>query len=168
MNNSVLTPLQANKVWFYFVNYVLTPSKHVSTMRQDHAILLYTLVKGCSLNVGKIMEQPIIDYAENSFSGNIPHSTFITLLCFKGGVTFNKTEEKCPRSSHLIFIGVLKTLAQGEEVNKERKRKRTTTELPREAILEVGEEPKSKEIGGFKDYPKQPVLSARVEETMPT
>ena len=46
---------EANKVWFYFVNYVLTPSMHVSTVRQDCVILLYTLVKGCSLNVGKII-----------------------------------------------------------------------------------------------------------------
>ena len=37
---------EANKVWFYFVNFVLTPSKYVSTMRQDRAILLYALVKG--------------------------------------------------------------------------------------------------------------------------
>ena len=44
------------KVWFYFVNFVLTPSKHVSIVRQDRAILLYALVKGFNLNVGKIVE----------------------------------------------------------------------------------------------------------------
>ena len=64
---------EVNKVWFYFVNSVLTPSKHVSTVRQDRAILLYALVKGWNLNVGKLVEQSILDYAENSFSRNIPH-----------------------------------------------------------------------------------------------
>ena len=72
------------KVWFYFVNSVLTPSKHVSTVRQDYAILLYALVKGFSLNVGKIVEQFILDYTESNFSGNIPHLALITLMCIKG------------------------------------------------------------------------------------
>ena len=47
---------KALKVWFYFINSVLTPSKHVSTVTQDRAILLYALVKGFNLNVGKIIE----------------------------------------------------------------------------------------------------------------
>ena len=45
------------KVWFYFINPILTPSKHVSIVRQDRAMILYALVKGFNLNVGKIMEQ---------------------------------------------------------------------------------------------------------------
>ena len=85
-------------------------------MRQDCAILLYELVKGCSLNVGKIVEQSILDYDENSFSRNIPHLSLITLLCIKGGVTFSETEEKCLRSSPLTLTKVLKTPTQGEEV----------------------------------------------------
>ena len=48
------------------------PSKHVSIVRQDRAILLYALVKGRSLNVGEIVEQSILYYVENSFSRNIP------------------------------------------------------------------------------------------------
>ena len=31
---------EANKVWLYFMNFVLTPLKHVSIVRQDRAILL--------------------------------------------------------------------------------------------------------------------------------
>ena len=38
---------EVNKVGFYLVNSVLKPSKHVSTMRQDCAILLYALVGLC-------------------------------------------------------------------------------------------------------------------------
>ena len=114
---------EAVKVWFYFINSVLTPSKHVSTIRQDRSILLYAQIKGFTLNVGKFMEQSILDYPENNFSGNIPHPTLITLLCIKGGVTFNKREERCPRSSPLTLTGVLKAPAQGEEVERARKRK---------------------------------------------
>ena len=83
----------------------------MSTVRQDRVILLYALVKGCCLNVGKIVEQSIMDYTENNFLRNIPHLALITLLCIKGGVAFNETEEKCPRASPLTLIGVLKTPA---------------------------------------------------------
>ena len=72
------------KVWFYFINYVLTPSKHISTVRQDRSIILYALVKGFNMNVGKIVEQSIMDYPENNFSGNIPHPALIILMCIKG------------------------------------------------------------------------------------
>ena len=54
-------------------------------MRQDRALLLYALVNGYNLNVGKIIEQSIPNYVENNFSGNISHPTLITLLCIKGG-----------------------------------------------------------------------------------
>ena len=111
----------------------------MSTVRQDCAILLYALVKGYGLNVGKIVEQSILDYAENSFSGNIPHPALITLLCIKRGVTFNETEEKCPRASPLTLTRVLKTPAQVEEVKRVRKRKRTAKEPTREATLAVEE-----------------------------
>ena len=118
-------------------------------MRQDRAILLYALVKGCCLNVRKIVEQSILDYAENNFSGNIPHLALITLLCIKEGVTFSETEEKFPRSSHLTLTRVLKTPTQGEEVERERKRKRAGTKLPRETTSAIEEEPETEErVGG--------------------
>ena len=128
------------KVWFYFINSILTLSKHVSTVRQDCSILLYALIKGFNLNVGKIVEQSILDYLENNFSGSIPHPTLITLLCIKGGVTFSETEEKCPRSSPLTLIRVLKALVQDEEVERTRKRKRVASELQREVTPTVEEE----------------------------
>ena len=139
------------------------PLKHVSTVRQDRAKLLYALIKGCSLNVGKIVERSILDCAENNFSRNIPHLALITLLCIKGegrgggggGVTFSKTEEKYPRDSPLTLTRVLKTATQGEEVERARKRKREATELPMEATPTDKEEPETEEMRGFEDYPEQ-------------
>ena len=120
-------------------------------MRQDRAILLYALVKGFNLNVGKIVEQSILDYSKNNFSGNIPYPALITLLCIKErGVTFNETEERCSKSSPLTLTRVLKALTQGEKVERTRKRKRSTTELPREISPTVEEEPKIEERGGSK------------------
>ena len=64
---------------------MLKLSKHVSTVRQDHAILLYELVKGYGINVWRIVEESIMDYVKGNFAGNIPHPSLITLLCINGG-----------------------------------------------------------------------------------
>ena len=82
--------IEISTVWFYLVNLVLKPSKHVSAVRQDHTLLLYALVKGFELDVGKIIKESILDYAKNNFLGNIPHPSLITLICIKGGVKVNK------------------------------------------------------------------------------
>ena len=97
-------------------------------MIQDRALLLFALVKGYSLNVGKIIEESILDYQENKFSGNILHPSLITLLCIKGGVKFSKEEEeKFQNASPLTLVGVIKAPVESERrerIEKTRKRKR--------------------------------------------
>ena len=85
---------EVNKVWFYFINSVFKTSKHVSTMRQDRALLLYAMVKGFTINVGKIIQESILDYAKSRFSGNIPHLALVTLLCIKGVLHSVKQKRK--------------------------------------------------------------------------
>ena len=51
------------KVWLYFISFVLMPSKHLSTMRKEEAIILYALLKGYKINVGKIIEKSILCYS---------------------------------------------------------------------------------------------------------
>ena len=119
-------------VWFYLVNLVFKPSKHVSNVRQDHALLLCALVNGFELNVGKIVNESILDYAKNNFSWNIPHPSLTTLLCIKGGggggggggVKFNEEEEKSPKASPLTLTGVLEALKEGEDVKRRKKTKK--------------------------------------------
>ena len=53
------------KVWFYFISSVLMPSKHVSIVRREEAILLYALLKGYKINVGQIIEKSILSYSES-------------------------------------------------------------------------------------------------------
>ena len=38
------------KVWFYFLASVLLPSKHLSTVQQEEAILMYAISKGYKIN----------------------------------------------------------------------------------------------------------------------
>ena len=131
INKGDLTEI--GKVWFYFINYVLKPSMHVSIMRKDRAILLYALVKGYEVNVGRIVEDSILEFMKGNFTGNIPHPSFITLLFIKGGVKFNEEEEKrCPKISPLTLTGVLKDPVESEEremrVKPTKKRKMAETE----------------------------------------
>ena len=74
------------KVCFYFISSVLMPSKYFSTVRREEAILLYALMKGYKINVGKIIEKSILGYSESKCGGMIPHLATITKLCIQGGV----------------------------------------------------------------------------------
>ena len=74
------------KLWFYFISSVLLPSKHLSTVIRDEAIILYVLVKWYKINVGKIIQNSISSYSESNCKGLIPHPATITSLCLLGGV----------------------------------------------------------------------------------
>ena len=103
--------IEEAKVWFYFVSSILLPSKHFSTIRRNEAILLYALLKGYKINVGKIIENSIMSYSISKCKGLIPHSATITSLCLLGGVDEEwGSEETYPRASPLTLTGVTKGL----------------------------------------------------------
>ena len=41
------------KVWFYFITSIIIPTKHLSTIREKEAIILYALLKGYKFYVGE-------------------------------------------------------------------------------------------------------------------
>ena len=47
--------IEEAKVWFYFIYLVILPSKHLSTIREKKAVLLYAILKGYKFSVGKII-----------------------------------------------------------------------------------------------------------------
>ena len=97
------------KVWFYFLSSVLLPSKHLSTIRKEEAVLLYAIMKGYKMNVGKIMERSILNYYGSNYKGLIPHPTTITRLCILGRVEGKwEEEERCPKTSPLTLTGLTK------------------------------------------------------------
>ena len=101
--------IEEAKVWFYFINLVLFPSKHLSTVRRNKAILFYALLTGYTLNVGKIIENSILSYSISKCMGLIPHPTTITSLCLLRGVEEEwGKEETYPRASLLTVTGVTK------------------------------------------------------------
>ena len=84
-------------------------TKHVCTVREQEAILLYAILKGYKLNAGAIIENSIMRYHESNKRGLIPHPATITRLCIRAGVKgVWEEEEECPKVSPLTLTGVSK------------------------------------------------------------
>ena len=97
------------KVWFYFLASVPVPTKHVCTVREQEAILLYAILKGYKIDAGTVIENSIMRYHEGNKRGFIPHPATITRLCFRAGLKGTwEEEEECPKMSPLTLTGVSK------------------------------------------------------------
>ena len=84
LNRGSLT--EEDKVWFYFLASVLVPTRHLSTVREQEAVMLYAILKGYKINIGTIIENSIMTYHEGNKRGVIPHPETVTILCLKAGV----------------------------------------------------------------------------------
>ena len=92
------------KVWFYFLASVLVPTKHVCTVREQEAVILYAILKGYKVNAGAIIENSIMKYHEGNKRGLIPHPAVITRLCIRAGVKgIWAAEEEFPNASPLTL-----------------------------------------------------------------
>ena len=90
--------IEEAKVWFYFIASVIIPTKYLSTIREQEAIILYTLLKGYKFDVGKIIESSIRCFHKNVNRGLIPHLATITRLCILARVKGTRAkEETCPK-----------------------------------------------------------------------
>ena len=54
--------IEEAKVWFYFRSSIILPTKHLCTVREQEAIILYALLKGYKMNVGGLIERSIREY----------------------------------------------------------------------------------------------------------
>lgn len=68
------------KVWFYFICHSLMPTGHTSSLNIERIFLLACIVKGRSINVGKLICEQIRACA-NKKSGEMFFPTLIYLLC---------------------------------------------------------------------------------------
>ena len=71
---------------FYFICSIILPSKHLSTVREKEAVLLYAILKGYKFSVGKIIENSILSYYKGGYMRLVPHPALVTRLCILGGV----------------------------------------------------------------------------------
>ena len=97
------------KVWFYFLASVMVPTKHVCTVQEQEAIILYAMLKGYKLNAGAIIENSIMRYHEGNKRGLIPHPATIMRLCLRASVKGTwEEEEECLKVSPLTLTRVSK------------------------------------------------------------
>ena len=116
------------KVCFNFIAFIIIPTKHLSTIRKQEAIILYALLKGYMFDVGKIIESSIRCFHKNLKRGPIPHPVTITKLCIlAGGKRTWAEEETYPKASPLTLTGVTKGL--------------NSRKMKEMEIVEVAEEP---------------------------
>ena len=96
-------------MWFYFTASIIIPTKHLSTIRELEAIILYALLKGYKFNVGKIIETSIGSFHKNVKRGLIHHPATITRLCILAGVKGTWAEEEtCPKVLPMTLTGMIK------------------------------------------------------------
>ena len=97
------------KVWLYFIASVIIPTKHLCSIREQEAIILYALLKGYKINVGSLIEGSIRGYHLSNKRGLIPHPATISRLCILAGVKGSWEEEEVgPQVSPLTLTGVTK------------------------------------------------------------
>ena len=101
--------IEEAKVWLYFLSSIIIPTKHLCAMRKHEAIILYALLKGYKMNVGRLIEGLIRGYHLSNKRGLIPHPTIIIILCIFATVKGSWDEEEtCPKVSPLTLTGVTK------------------------------------------------------------
>ena len=79
INRGSLTE-EAN-VWFYFIASIIVPTKHLCSVREQEDIILYALLKGYKVNIGRLIEGSILGYHLGNKKGLIPHPATIIRLC---------------------------------------------------------------------------------------
>ena len=132
------------KVCFFFICLVLLLSKHLCTVRENKAILLYAILKGYKFSVGKIIENSILNYFRSSYRGLVPHLALVTRLCIMGGVEEDlEEEETCPRASPLTLIGVTKgpkNISKEKEVETEEEEEGDDKEIEQVQLESLAQE----------------------------
>ena len=85
-------------------------------MREQETIILYALLNGYKVNVGRLIEGSIMGYHLSNKRGLIPHLATITRLCILAGVKRRwEEEEMCPRVSPLTLTEVIKGLRNNKQ-----------------------------------------------------
>ncbi|KAK5836607.1 hypothetical protein PVK06_012402 [Gossypium arboreum] len=81
-----LTPLA--KVWFYFIRFSLMPSSHGTIILLERMVLLYSILTGKTIDVGKIILREIRNCAVKH-SGPVHFLFTITMLCLIAEILVN-------------------------------------------------------------------------------
>ena len=80
------------KVWYHFIRTRLMPTTHIETVNRERMLLLYCILEGYSINVGKVVQREILS-CNLKQKGCLFFSSLISELCVRAGVDIRSTDE---------------------------------------------------------------------------
>ncbi|XP_073128035.1 uncharacterized protein [Henckelia pumila] len=92
VNNPRLDFMHFYREWCNFVTAALMPSSHVSVLTKERAALVFALITGKSINVGRVIQDSILNSVQSATVRELPHPSLITSLCERAGVSWVKDE----------------------------------------------------------------------------
>ena len=87
---------QEARAWFYFVAAKLIPTSHVSHMTNDRMRLVFAIMKGMTIDVGRIIRQGMRFVLRGTTTGGLPFGSLITDMCVVYEVPREKTDIVVP------------------------------------------------------------------------
>ena len=99
------------KVWFHFLKFRLMPSSHDHFVNKERAVLLYCIMKGWNLNVGKLIQKQIGVCARRN-SGGLWFPSLITQLCAAHDVIIEAHEPKEQPTAHITPASITRILQE--------------------------------------------------------
>ncbi|KAK8954232.1 hypothetical protein KSP39_PZI001911 [Platanthera zijinensis] len=74
------------KVWLLFINASVLPTKHPNQVSFSRALLIYCILKGIRINVGRIIAGKLLQRVQSKVGQQLWFPTLITALCCYHGV----------------------------------------------------------------------------------
>lgn len=79
--------------WYHFVASRILPSGHVSDVTKSRAGLVYCILKRKTIDAGRVIMHSILQASRGTSTVIMPHSSTITDLCSRAGVTWDDSEQ---------------------------------------------------------------------------
>lgn len=74
------------KAWFSFICASTIPTRHLSDVTKDRAILLFAIVTGLRVGIGVLIHEPILKAIKSTVVSGLSYSSLITQLCKRAGI----------------------------------------------------------------------------------
>ncbi|XP_073023626.1 uncharacterized protein [Primulina eburnea] len=81
------------KYWYSFITARIKPTEHTTTVIKERAILIFCIMTGKTIDLGRLLQNSIYDYACGNSPSGLLHPSLITVLCQHVGVTWAPNEE---------------------------------------------------------------------------
>ena len=114
------------KAWVYFFSARFLPSTHFSEIHIDRIKLVYAIMTGLRIDVGRIIRSSIRYSCRLTTIGGLSHGTFITELCHTYDVPTHDTDvmsaQKRPITKYMILTYGYSIVEVVEPSSRERQR----------------------------------------------